>query len=118
LLLQNEYLTAENPILQAHLPTQLHLSDLQIFTLADIGKRLGRKGLEHVAVDLPMPATPRRPPELLLPRRMNILSRVLLKGGAFHFSSELLRRSVRWIRNRRPWPQHRSPFDRYRFMLG
>jgi putative transposase len=49
LLLQNEYLAAENRILRAHLPARLHLSDPERCTLADIGKRLGRKGLEKVA---------------------------------------------------------------------
>src|SRR5438552_1894857 len=49
LLLQNEYLAAENRILRAHLPTRLRLSDQQRSTLAEIGKRLGRKALEQVA---------------------------------------------------------------------
>jgi Homeodomain-like domain len=49
LLLQNEYLIAENRILRAHLPTRLRLSDPERSTLAEIGKRLGRKNLELVA---------------------------------------------------------------------
>ena len=49
LLLQNEYLAAENRILRAHLTTRLRLSDPERCTLAEIGKRLGRKGLEQVA---------------------------------------------------------------------
>ena len=49
LLLQNEYLAAENRILRAHLPTRLRLSNPQRFTLAEIGKRLGRKALHEVA---------------------------------------------------------------------
>ena len=44
LLLQNEYLVAENRILRGHLPTRLRLSDQQRSTLAEIGKRLGRRG--------------------------------------------------------------------------
>ena len=48
-LLQNEYLAAENRILRAHLPTRLRLSDPQRSTLAEIGKRLGRKALQQVA---------------------------------------------------------------------
>src|SRR5258708_13298756 len=36
-------------ILRAHLPARLHLSDPERCTLADIGKRLGRKALEKVA---------------------------------------------------------------------
>src|SRR5262249_45041811 len=49
LLLQNEYLGAENRIPRAHLPTRLRLSNPQRSTLAEIGKRLGRKALEQVA---------------------------------------------------------------------
>ena len=49
LLLQNEYLIAENRILRSHLPTRLRLSDPERSTLAEIGKRLGRKHLAQVA---------------------------------------------------------------------
>src|SRR6266850_2373294 len=49
LLLQNEYLAAENRILRAQLPKRLRLSDPQRATLAEIGKRLSRKALEQVA---------------------------------------------------------------------
>ena len=49
LLLQNEYLAAENRILRTHLPTRLRLSDPERETLAEIGKRLGRKALAQVA---------------------------------------------------------------------
>jgi len=49
LLLQNEYLAAENRILRAKLPSRLRLSNLERATLAEIGKRLGRKALREVA---------------------------------------------------------------------
>jgi len=49
LLLQLEYLAAENRILRAQLPNRLRLTNDQRSTLAEIGKRLGRKGLEKVA---------------------------------------------------------------------
>src|SRR5687767_4017708 len=49
LLLQNEYLAAENQILRAHLPVRLRLTDPERSTLAEIGKRLGRKALKQVA---------------------------------------------------------------------
>ena len=49
LLLQNEYLAAENRILRAHLATRFRLSDPERSTLAEIGKRLGRKALREVA---------------------------------------------------------------------
>ena len=48
LLLQNEYLATENRILRAHLPARLRLSDPGRTTLAEIGKRLGRKALAQV----------------------------------------------------------------------
>src|SRR6266851_2189596 len=48
LLLQNEYLAAENRILRAKLPSRLRLSDPERATLAEIGKRLGRKALREV----------------------------------------------------------------------
>src|ERR1035438_7934213 len=46
LLLQNEYLAAENRILRAKLPSKLRLTDPERVTLAEIGKRLGRKALQ------------------------------------------------------------------------
>lgn len=49
LLLQNEYLVAENRILRSHLPTRLRLSDPERSTLAEIGNRLARKDLQLVA---------------------------------------------------------------------
>ena len=49
LLMQNEYLAAENRILRSHLPARVRLSDPERSTLAAIGKRLGRKALEQVA---------------------------------------------------------------------
>src|SRR5215510_12663391 len=49
LLLQNEYLAAENRILRAQLPARVRLSDPERSTLAEIGKRLGRSALQQVA---------------------------------------------------------------------
>ena len=49
LLLQNEYLAAENRILRAHLPARMRLSDPERSTLAEIGRRLGRTALQQVA---------------------------------------------------------------------
>jgi hypothetical protein len=49
LLLQNEYLAAENHIWKAHLQRGLRLSDGERVTLARIGERLGRRGLRQVA---------------------------------------------------------------------
>jgi hypothetical protein len=49
ILLKSEYLAAENRILRAHLPARLRLSDPERSTLAEIGKRLGRKALAQVA---------------------------------------------------------------------
>ena len=49
LLLQNEYLAAENRILRSHLPKRLRLSNPERSTLAEIGKRLGCRMLRQVA---------------------------------------------------------------------
>src|SRR5882757_9467992 len=49
LLLQNEYLAAENRIIRAHLLARLRLSDPERSTLAEIGKRLGGAALQQVA---------------------------------------------------------------------
>jgi hypothetical protein len=43
LLARNEYLAVENRILRTKLPSRLRLSDPERVTLAEIGKRLGRK---------------------------------------------------------------------------
>jgi hypothetical protein len=49
LLLQCVYLVAENRILRSHLPGKVGLSDSERRTLAEIGRRLGRKLLSEVA---------------------------------------------------------------------
>ena len=49
LLLQCEYLIAENRVLRSHLSGRLRLSDAERSTLAEIGSRLGRKCLAEVA---------------------------------------------------------------------
>jgi hypothetical protein len=49
LLVQNEYLAAESRMLRSHLPARLTLSDPERSTLAEMGKRLARRGLEQVA---------------------------------------------------------------------
>ena len=49
LLLRNEYLAAENRILRSRFPARMRLSDAERSTLAEMGKRLGRTALQHVA---------------------------------------------------------------------
>ena len=49
LLLRNEYLAAENRILKCKLPGRIPLTNPERVTLADFGKRLGRKALKEVA---------------------------------------------------------------------
>jgi putative transposase len=49
LLLQNEYLVAENRILKVQIKGRLLLSEAEKATLAEIAHRLGRKALEEVA---------------------------------------------------------------------
>src|SRR3954468_4913400 len=49
LLLQCEYLIAENRILRSHTSARLRLSDAERSALAEVGKALGRKCLAEVA---------------------------------------------------------------------
>lgn len=49
LLLRNEYLVTENRILKNQLEGRLRLTDSERISLAEIGKRLGRKALHEVA---------------------------------------------------------------------
>jgi hypothetical protein len=56
LLLQPEYLSAENRIPRSHVSGRLRLSNAERSTLAEIGKRLGRNWLAEVAC-LAKPAT-------------------------------------------------------------
>ena len=49
LLLQNEFLAAENRILRDQIKGRVQLSDAERQTLAEIGKKLGKKALEEVA---------------------------------------------------------------------
>ena len=49
LLLRNEYLVTENRVLRNQLKGRLRLTDGERKTLADIGKRLGKKALDEVA---------------------------------------------------------------------
>ena len=56
LLLQCEYLVAENRVLRAHVPGKIRLSDSERRTLSEIGKRLGRK----LSARSPVSPSPRR----------------------------------------------------------
>jgi putative transposase len=49
LLLRNEYLVTENRILRQQLTGRVHLTDAERRSLAEIGKKLGKKALEEVA---------------------------------------------------------------------
>ena len=49
LLLRNEYLAAENRILRGQIKGRLRLTDPERKTLAELGKRLGRRVLQEVA---------------------------------------------------------------------
>ena|SRR6516162_1117783 len=52
LLLQCEYLIAENRVLRSHVTGRLRLSDAERSTLAEVAKRLGRRHLAEVASTL------------------------------------------------------------------
>src|SRR5436309_3992311 len=59
LLLQNEYLAAENRILRAHLPARMRLSDPERSTLAEIGKRVAGLRFSRTPVSPnPIPSSP------------------------------------------------------------
>ena len=59
LLLQCEYLSAENRILHPHVAGRLRLSDAERSTLAEIGKRLDRKWLRKwLVLPNPKPSSP------------------------------------------------------------
>ncbi len=49
LLLRNEYLVAENRVLRKQIPRRVRLTDGERKTLADLGKRLGKKALNDIA---------------------------------------------------------------------
>src|SRR5258705_11110493 len=49
LLLRNEYLATENRILKNQIKGRLRLTDFERISLAEIGKRLGRKALAELA---------------------------------------------------------------------
>ena len=49
LLRRNEYLVAENRILRTHIQGRVNLTDGERRSLAEIGKRLGRRALAEVA---------------------------------------------------------------------
>jgi hypothetical protein len=49
LLVRNEYLVTENHILRPQITGRVRLSDSERKTLAELGKKLGRKALEEVA---------------------------------------------------------------------
>ena len=49
LLLRNEYLATENRILRNQIKGRVRLTDPKRISLAEIGKRLGRRALEEVA---------------------------------------------------------------------
>jgi hypothetical protein len=56
LLLRNEYLVAENRILRQQITGRVQLTDAECKTLAEIGKKLGKKALAEVAT-IVKPAT-------------------------------------------------------------
>jgi putative transposase len=67
LLLRNDYLVAENRILRRQLQGRVRLSDGERKTLAEIGKRLGKKALEEVATIVK--------PETILARHRKLITK-------------------------------------------
>jgi putative transposase len=73
LLLRNEYLAAENRILRAKLPVRPRLANSERASLAEIGRRLGRRALSEKFDGSKNRAYPGRPmvqPEEALVTRM------------------------------------------------
>jgi hypothetical protein len=95
LLLRNEYLAAENRILRAHIEGRLRLSDPERATLAEVGKRLGRKALEQIAC-VAKPDTILGWYRKLVAQKFDALIRVALE------SAERLRNSSFVLRRRIP----------------
>jgi hypothetical protein len=101
LLLQNEYLTAENRILRAHLPARVRLSDPERSTLAEIGKRLGRAALQQVAC-VAKPDTILAWYRRLIARKFDG-SKLRSSSGRPHIALELEALIVRFARENSGW---------------
>ena len=82
LLLQCEYLAAENRILRAHLPARLRLSVPERSTLAEIGKRIGRKYLAEVACVAKPDPIPRLVPAADCPEVRRIQAPLVSRSAA------------------------------------
>src|SRR6478672_4408094 len=101
LLLQNEYLIAENRVLRSHLPARLPLTNAQRMTLAELGKRLGRKGLSQIASIAK--------PETILARHLKLIAQKF--DGSKHrnypgrprTSREMTELVLRMARENRTW---------------
>jgi putative transposase len=101
LLVQNEYLAAENRILRSHLPARLHRSDPERCTLAEIAKRLGRRALEQIACVAR--------PETILDWYRKLIARKFDGSGHRHYpgrpriSAEVKQLVVRMARENTDW---------------
>lgn len=67
LLVRNEYLVTENRILRAQIQGRLRWSDPERISLAEIGKRLGRRAPEEIATIVS--------PDTFLRRRRRLIAR-------------------------------------------
>jgi putative transposase len=76
----DEYLAAENHILRTLLPARLRLSDPQRSTLAEIGKRLGRRSLAEVAVVAK--------PDMILARYRRLVAQKFVSGSAARWTGD------------------------------
>ena len=95
LLLRNEYLATENRILRSQIEGRLRLTDPERISLAEIGRRLGRKALEEVAQIVR--------PETILGWHRRLIARKF-DGSKSRLSGSVRRRARRsriWCSN---WP--------------
>ena len=88
LLLRNEYLAAENRILRDQLKGRVQLTDAERQTLAEIGKKLGKKALEEVA-------------QIVKPDTILAWQRKLAAANVLRSLSVNRTRPVIWLRRRR-----------------
>ena len=103
LLLRNEYLATENYILKSHLKGRLGLTDPERVSLAEIGKRLGRKALGEVA-QLVRPETILRWHRMLIARKFDGSKK---RSSVSHSRRRIDELVIRFARENQGWGYRR-----------
>lgn len=114
--LQNEYIAAENRILQFRFPPRSRLSDPERSTFAEIGKRLGRSALQQVSLRRQTRYDPRLVPPVDCPqtRRLRTARRTRAAPIARHVEALIVciaRKNPVWDATRmsKRWPIPANP---------